>query len=64
VRITNEKGWESIPEETGSSRIERSLAFGTHLSVVFVVLFVSILILSRFECYSMCLGCLPFVFLC
>ena len=49
MRITNEKGWEIIPEETGSSRTERSLVLVTRLCVVSFVLFVSILALSRSE---------------
>ena len=61
MRITNEKGWETIPGETGSSCTERSPAFVTYPSVVFVSLFVSILVLSRFECFTMSLGCVPFI---
>ena len=64
VRITNEKGWETIPEETGSSRTERSLVFVTRLCAVSFVLFVSILALSLSERVSLCSGRLPFVFRC
>jgi len=47
MRITNEKGWETILEKIDSSRTERSLAIGTRLSVVSLAfLFVSILVES------------------
>ena len=64
MRITNEKGWEIIPGDTGSSRTERSLVFVTCLCVMSLVLSVSILALSRSERVSMCLGCFTLFFLC
>ena len=60
MRDTNEKGWETISRETGSSRSERSVVFVIRLCVVSFVLFVSIPALSRPERVSLCLGCLPF----
>ena len=50
MRTTNEKGWETLPGETGSLCTSECRVF-----------FISILVLSRFKCYSMCLGCVPFI---
>ena len=50
--------WERVGNTTRWNRLP------VHVWVSCLFCFISILVLSRFECYSMCLGCLPSVFRC